>query len=203
MAAINHANSEVVVKVVYYGPALCGKTTNLQCIHENLPGTARGKMLSLATETDRTIFFDFLPVGLGRVRNMNVRMQLYTVPGQVYYNATRQLVLKGVDGVVFVADSQTEMLDANIESFRNLEENLRGDGRELVELPHVLQFNKRDLQRLSSEEELKDRLNKYEVPTCSSVAIAGSGVHETLKQMVRLVLDDLARRYHLDVRAVV
>jgi len=203
MAAINYANSEVVVKVVYYGPALCGKTTNLQFIHENLPGTARGKMLSLATETDRTIFFDFLPIGLGRVRNMTVRMQLYTVPGQVYYNATRKLVLKGVDGIVFVADSQTEMLDANIESFRNLEENLRGDGRELSELPHVLQFNKRDLSRISGEEELKDKLNKYGVPTCCAVATTGPGVHDTLKQAVRLVLDDLARRYHLDVRAVV
>ena len=135
MAAINYANNEITVKVVYYGPALCGKTTNLRYIHENLPGASRGKMLSLATETDRTIFFDFLPIGLGRVRNMTVRMQLYTVPGQVYYNATRKLVLKGADGVIFVADSQTEMLDANIESFRNLEENLRGEARKLSELP--------------------------------------------------------------------
>ena len=203
MATINYAKSEVVVKVVYYGAALCGKTTNLQHIHENLPGTARGKMLSLATETDRTIFFDFLPIGLGRVRSMTVRMQLYTVPGQVHYNATRQLVLKGVDGIVFVADSQMEMLDANTESIRNLEENLRGDARELSEIPHVLQFNKRDLSRISSEEELQDKLNKYGVPTCSAVATTGSGVHETLKHAVRLVLDDLARRYRLDVRAVV
>jgi len=203
MAAINYASNEVTVKVVYYGPGLCGKTTNLRYIHENLPGTSRGKMLSLATETDRTIFFDFLPIGLGRVRNMAVRMQLYTVPGQVCYNATRKLVLKGVDGVVFVADSQQEMLDANIESFRNLEENLRGDGQELAELPHVLQFNKRDLPRLSGEEELKAKLNKYDVPTCCSVATTGSGVHETLKLAVRLVLDDLARRYQLDVRVVV
>jgi signal recognition particle receptor subunit beta len=203
MATINHANNEVTVKVVYYGPALCGKTTNLRHTHENLPGTTRGKMLSLATKADRTIFFDFLPIGLGRVRGMAIRMQLYTVPGQVFYNATRKLVLKGADGVVFVADSQQEMLEANIESVRNLEENLREDGRELADLPHVLQFNKRDLPRLSSTEELDAKLNKHGVPTCCSVATTGSGVRETLKLAVKLVLDDLARRYDLDVRVVV
>jgi len=149
MVLFNYATKELTAKVVYYGPGLCGKTTNLQYIHQNLPETVKGKMLSLATKTDRTLFFDFLPLDLGDIRGMKTRVQLYTVPGQVFYNETRKLVLKGVDGVVFVADSQKEMLGPNAESFKNLEENLKGHGLTLAEMPHVIQFNKRDLPKLS------------------------------------------------------
>src|SRR6185295_4506733 len=153
MVLFNYSTKELTAKIVYYGPGLCGKTTNLQFIHKNLGETVKGKMLSLATKTDRTLFFDFLPMDLGEIRGMKTRMQLYTVPGQVFYNETRKLVLKGVDGIVFVADSQQEMLAPNAESFRNLEENLKTHGLSLAELPHVIQLNKRDLPKLASIEE--------------------------------------------------
>src|SRR5574339_403011 len=145
MVLFNYATKELTAKVVYYGPGLCGKTTNLQWIHEKLPIKNQGKMLSLATKTDRTLFFDFLPIELGTIRGMRTRIQLYTVAGQVFYNSTRKLVLKGADGVVFVADSQSKMLEANTESCKNLEENLRELGLRLDEIPLVMQFNKRDL----------------------------------------------------------
>jgi len=195
MVAINHAIRELTAKIVYYGPGLCGKTTNLQFIHDTLGPDARGKMLSLATETDRTLFFDFLPVNVGRIAGMQARMQLYTVPGQVSYDATRKLVLKGADGVVFVADSQAAMLDANIESFRNLEANLSEQGIQLAEVPHVLQFNKRDLRSVVAVEDLNRALNRHGAPYVEAVAFSGAGVAATLKAISKLVLLDLSRRY--------
>jgi signal recognition particle receptor subunit beta len=195
MVLFNYATKELTAKVVYYGPGLCGKTTNLQFIHENLPETVKGKMLSLATKTDRTLFFDFLPIDLGEIRGMKTRVQLYTVPGQVFYNETRRLVLKGADGIVFVADSQETMLGANVESFRNLEENLKAHGMSLAEMPHVIQFNKRDLPKLSSIEEMNAALNRYNAPFYESVATTGIGVQDTLKAVVKLVLLHLTRKY--------
>src|SRR5438309_2457852 len=154
MVLFNYATKEITAKVVYYGPGLCGKTTNLQFIYESLPSNHRSKMLSLATRTDRTLFFDFLPLDLGKIRGMRMRLQLYTVPGQVYYNSTRQLVLKGVDGVVFVADSQDVALDANLESLQNLEDNLKRQGLRLREIPVVMQYNKRELPNALAVAEL-------------------------------------------------
>ena len=195
MVLFNYSTKELTAKVVYYGPGLCGKTTNLQFIHENLPDDVRGKMLSLATKTDRTLFFDFLPIDLGSIRGMKTRVQLYTVPGQVFYNETRKLVLKGADGIVFVADSQESMLGANVESFRNLDDNLKAHGMCLAEMPHVLQFNKRDLPRLSSIEDINSGLNKFNAPFYESVATTGIGVQDTLKAIVKLVLLHLTRKY--------
>ena len=195
MVLFNYSTRELTAKIVYYGPGICGKTTNLQFIHENLPGAVRGKMLSLATKTDRTLFFDFLPIDLGEIRGMKTRVQLYTVPGQVFYNETRKLVLKGVDGIVFVADSQETMAGANVESFKNLEENLKGHGIKLAETPHVIQFNKRDLPKLSSIEDLNSSLNKYNAPFYESVATTGIGVQDTLKAIVKLVLLNLTKKY--------
>ena len=145
MSFINYASREINCKIVYYGPGLCGKTTNLQHIYNKSAEETKGKMISLATETERTLFFDFLPLSLGEIRGFKTRFHLYTVPGQVFYNETRKLVLKGADGIVFVADSQAQMLGANSESFKNLEDNLKGHGLKLAEMPHVIQFNKRDL----------------------------------------------------------
>ena len=195
MVLFNYSTRELTAKIVYYGPGLCGKTTNLQFVYEQLPEDVKGKMLSLATKTDRTLFFDFLPIDLGEIRGMKTRVQLYTVPGQVFYNETRKLVLKGADGVVFVADSQEQMMASNIESLRNLEENLKAHGMKLGEIPHVLQFNKRDLPRLSSVEELNAGLNKYNCPCFEAVATTGIGVQDTLKGIAKLVLVNLTRRY--------
>ena len=195
MVLFNYATKELTAKVVYYGPGLCGKTTNLQFVHQNLPDTVKGKMLSLATKTDRTLFFDFLPLDLGEIRGMKTRVQLYTVPGQVFYNETRKLVLKGVDGLVFVADSQKDMLQPNIESFSNLEENLKGHGLSLAELPHVIQFNKRDLPKLASVEEINAAVNKYNAPFYESVATTGIGVKDTLNAITKLVLVNLTTKY--------
>jgi signal recognition particle receptor subunit beta len=195
MVLFNYSTRELTAKIVYYGPGLCGKTTNLQFVHENLPGDVRGKMLSLATKTDRTLFFDFLPIDLGEIRGMKTRVQLYTVPGQVFYNETRKLVLKGADGIVFVADSQETMLGANVESFKNLDENLKAHGMKLGEMPHVIQFNKRDLPKLSSIEDLNAALNKFNAPFYESVATSGIGVQDTLKAIVKLVLLNLTKKY--------
>jgi len=195
MVLFNYSTKELTAKIVYYGPGLCGKTTNLQYIHGNLPDQVKGKMLSLATKTDRTLFFDFLPIDLGDIRGMKTRVQLYTVPGQVFYNETRKLVLKGADGIVFVADSQEAMLNANMESFKNLEENLKGHALRLADMPHVIQFNKRDLPRLSSIEDLNSALNRYNAPFYESVATTGIGVQDTLKAIVKLVLLHLTRKY--------
>ncbi|HXV76665.1 MAG TPA: hypothetical protein VD788_10130 [Candidatus Polarisedimenticolaceae bacterium] len=195
MVLFNYSTRELTAKIVYYGPGLCGKTTNLQYIHGTLPDNVRGKMLSLATKTDRTLFFDFLPIDLGQIRGMKTRVQLYTVPGQVFYNETRKLVLKGADGIVFVADSQSTMLGANIESFKNLEENLKAHGMTLADMPHVLQFNKRDLPKLSSIEELNAAINRFNAPFYESVATTGIGVQDTLKAITKLVLLHLTRKY--------
>ncbi len=195
MVLFNYSTRELTAKIVYYGPGLCGKTTNLQFIHGNLPDEVKGKMLSLSTKTDRTLFFDFLPIDLGEIRGMKTRVQLYTVPGQVFYNETRKLVLKGADGIVFVADSQAQMLGANIESLKNLEENLKGHGLKLADMPHVLQFNKRDLPKVSSIEEINSAINKYNVPFYESVATTGIGVQDTLKAITKLVLMHLTRKY--------
>ncbi len=195
MVLFNYSTKELTAKIVYYGPGLCGKTTNLQFIHKNLSNNVRGKMLSLATKTDRTLFFDFLPMDLGEIRGMKTRMQLYTVPGQVFYNETRKLVLKGADGIVFVADSQKEMLGPNVESFKNLEENLKAHGLKLAEMPHVLQFNKRDLPKLATIEELNADLNKYNAPFYESVATTGIGVQDSLKAITKLVLLHLTKKY--------
>jgi len=195
MVFFNYALRKLNAKIVYYGPGLCGKTTNLQWIHDHFEGGQRGKMISLATEGDRTIFFDLLPIDIGTIRGMEVTLQLYTVPGQVHYNSTRQLVLRGADGVVFVADSQRTMQQSNEDSFKNLEENLMLQGIELKDFPHVLQFNKRDLRDLQSVEELDTQLNNYRVPIFEAVATEGVGVQETLEGIVKLVMRSLRERY--------
>jgi len=199
MVLFNYSTRELTAKIVYYGPGLCGKTTNLQYIYNSLPESVRkGKMLSLATKTDRTLFFDFLPIELGTIRGMRTRVQLYTVPGQVFYNSTRKLVLKGADGVVFVADSQSKMIEANIESYRNLEENLREMGIRLEEIPVVMQFNKRDLQNLASIEEMNTRINRHNAPFYEAVAMTGIGVEDTLKAITKLVLNNLSTKYRIE-----
>lgn len=191
MALFNYAKREINAKVVYYGPGLCGKTTNIQYVHHKLNPDSRGKLLSLATQTDRTLFFDFLPVELGDIKGFKTRFHLYTVPGQVFYNATRKMVLKGVDGVVFVADSQRDMLDANLESFQNLKENLAEYNLSLDTLPYVIQFNKRDLPGVMSTEELDKALNFDKVPTFSASALDGQGVLPTLTTICKMVLRNL------------
>ena len=197
MVLINNATKQITAKVVYYGPGLCGKTTNLQFIYESLPSTSRSKMLSLATRTDRTLFFDFLPLDLGKIRGMRMRLQLYTVPGQVYYNSTRQLVLKGADGVVFVADSQDVALDANNESLQNLEDNLKRQGLRIREMPLVIQYNKRDLPNAMPVDDLQREVNKLGVPHYESVATTGVGVEQTLKGITNLVLRHLTKKHGL------
>jgi mutual gliding-motility protein MglA len=195
MVLFNYSTKELTAKVVYYGAGLCGKTTNLQWIHEKLPIRNKGKMLSLATETDRTLFFDFLPIELGTIRGMKTRIQLYTVPGQVFYNATRRMVLKGADCVVFVCDSQEPMLDANLESFENLRENLEANEIDPDEIPMVIQYNKRDLPNALPIEILNERVNPRNLPFHEAVAIRGTGVEETLKGVTGLVFRSLAARY--------
>jgi len=190
MSIINYAARVINFKVVYYGPGLAGKTANLQNIHQVLPDGNKGKMISLATGDDRTLFFDFLPVSALGVRGFTTRFQLYTVPGQTHYNMTRKLVLRGVDGVVFVADSQWDRLRDNVESFRNLDENLKEYGLNLATIPLVLQFNKRDLDRVAPVDYLEFLLNRGErrVPTFEAVAVGGTGVFDTLNTVSRLVL---------------
>jgi len=195
MVLFNYSTKELTAKVVYYGPGLCGKTTNLQWIHEKLPIKNKGKMLSLATEADRTLFFDFLPIELGTIRGMKTRIQLYTVPGQVFYNATRRMVLKGADCVVFVADSQEPMLDANLDAMHNLRENLEANEIEADEIPSVLQYNKRDLPNALPIEILNERLNPRGLPYYEAVAMKGIGVEETLKGATTLVFRALATKY--------
>jgi len=193
MSFINYASREINCKIVYYGPGLCGKTTNLQYIYQKTDPTAKGKMISLATETERTLFFDFLPLALGEIRGFKTRFHLYTVPGQVFYDASRKLILKGVDGVVFVADSQEERLDANIESLLNLQENLEEQGYQLEKLPFVIQYNKRDLPNVSSLDELRQLLNPTEVPEFEACATTGEGVFETVKAVAKLILMELKK----------
>ncbi len=195
MVFFNYALRKLNAKIVYYGPGLCGKTTNLQWIHDHFEGGQRGKMISLATEGDRTIFFDLLPLDIGTIRGMDVTLQLYTVPGQVHYNSTRQLVLKGADGVVFVADSQRAMHSSNVGSWENLKENLLLQGVDLATFPHVLQFNKRDLRDIMSIEEMDSQLNEFDAPIFESVATEGIGVQESLEGIVKLVMRSLRDRY--------
>jgi len=197
MVLFNYSTKEITAKIVFYGPGLCGKTTNLQFVYDALPSNSKSKMLSLATKADRTLFFDFLPLDLGKIRGMRTRVQLYTVPGQVYYNSTRQLVLKGADGVVFVADSQDGLIDANIESWTNLKDNLKKQGVDVRKLPVVMQYNKRDLPGVTPVEIIDKQLNELNCPFFESVATSGIGVEDTLKGIVRLVLKDLMGRYGL------
>jgi signal recognition particle receptor subunit beta len=190
---INYMAREINCKIVYYGPGLCGKTTNLQYIYKRTNPEAKGKMISLATETERTLFFDFLPLSLGEIRGFKTRFHLYTVPGQVFYDASRKLILKGVDGVIFVADSQLERLEANQESLDNLRTNLAEHGYSLEKIPYVIQYNKRDLPNALPVEELRPLLNPFGVLDFEASARTGQGVFETLKAVSKLVLTELKR----------
>lgn len=193
MTFINYASREINCKIVYYGPGLGGKTTNLQYIYDSTAAQAKGKLISLATETDRTLFFDFLPLDLGTVRGFKTRFHLYTVPGQVFYDASRKLILKGVDGMVFVADSQRERMDANIESLFNLELNLNQHGYDLMKVPYVLQLNKRDLPNVISTADLTAELLRKDEPVFEGVANKGVGVFDTLKAVAKQVLLELRK----------
>lgn len=193
MALVNHQTREINAKIVYYGPGLCGKTTNIHMIYHRIAPGQRGKLISLATETDRTLFFDFLPVELGTIKNYKVRFHLYTVPGQVFYNATRKLVLKGADGVIFVADSQRAMLDANLESIANLRDNFNEQGIDLSDFPMVIQYNKRDLPDILPVEELNAAMNPRFVSFYEAVATTGDGVLKTFTAISKLVLQDMQK----------
>jgi signal recognition particle receptor subunit beta len=195
MASINYAIREISVKIVFYGPGLSGKTTNLQVIHRKIPIDYRSDMVSLATETDRTLFFDFLPLDLGKIKGFSTKFQLYTVPGQVYYNATRKLVLRGVDGVVFVVDSAQDKMQENLESFQNLHENLAEYGIKQGSIPIVLQYNKRDLPNALPVQTLDKTINKFGYPWNEAVANQGKGVFESLKIIGKIVIDNLNKKY--------
>jgi len=194
MSFINYSAREINCKLVYYGPGLGGKTTNLQHIYRRVDPSAKGKLISLATETERTLFFDFMPLHLGEIRGFKVRLHLYTVPGQVFYDASRKLILKGADGVIFVADSQLERMESNIESLQNLEQNLGEQGLVLEKMPFVLQYNKRDLPNVVSIEDLQRALNTRNVPWFGAVASTGVGVFETLKAIAKMVLQELKKK---------
>jgi len=188
MALINYATREINVKIVYYGPGLGGKTTNLRWIYGKLDQNTKGKMITLATEMDRTLFFDFLPVDLGRVRGFQTRFHLYTVPGQVFYNASRRIILRGADGLIFVADSQRERREDNIDSLENLRDNLATFNLRLSDTPYVMQYNKRDLPNLMTVAEMEGLLNPERVPYFESVATQGIGIFETLKEIAKTVI---------------
>src|SRR5688572_10942139 len=194
MVFFNYATMQMAAKIVYYGPGLCGKTTNLQQIYQKTSSKSRGEMVSLETETDRTLFFDLLPLDVGNIAGFKTRFQLYTVPGQVFYNSTRKLVLRGVDGIVFVADSQIPMLEANLESFNNLKANLSELGLNLDEIPLVFQFNKRDLKNVLNVEDMNQKLNPRGLPYFEAAALQGTGVFETLKGISKATLIMLRRR---------
>ena len=195
MASINYAAREISVKIVYYGPGLSGKTTNLQVIHKKVPPEYKSDMVSLATETDRTLFFDFLPLDLGTIKGFSTKFQLYTVPGQVYYNATRKLVLRGVDGIIFVADSAPDKIQEGLESFQNLEDNLAEYGYQRENIPIVIQYNKRDLPNALPLDKLDKIINKYHSPYNEAIANKGKGVFESLKIMGKCVIDNLNTKY--------
>jgi signal recognition particle receptor subunit beta len=201
MSLVNYSTREITSKIVYYGPGRSGKTTNLQYIYGQVPEDRRGRMVSLATETDRTLFFDFLPLDLGTISGFQTRFQLYTVPGQVYYDATRKLVLQGADGVVFVADSQRAQAEENVESFRNLQVNLLEQGVDPRQIPIVLQYNKRDLPDVMSVEEMDDLLNYRDLPRYEARALAGAGVFDTLRGISEQVLRRLSQRFGRGVTA--
>ncbi|MDO8426254.1 MAG: GTPase domain-containing protein [Deltaproteobacteria bacterium] len=193
MSFINYSSREINCKIVYYGAGLCGKTTNLHVIYRKSRPEAKGKMITLATETERTLFFDFLPLSLGDIKGFKTRFHLYTVPGQIFYDASRKLILKGVDGIVFVADSQVERMDANIESFENMKINLEEQGYSLSQIPYVIQYNKRDLPNIVPVAELKKVINENGVPDFEAIAANGTGVFETLKAIVKLILIELKK----------
>ncbi len=195
MSFINYSSREINCKIVYYGPGLCGKTTNLQYIYRRTNPDQKGKLISLATETERTLFFDFLPLALGDIKGFKIRFHLYTVPGQVFYAASRKLILKGVDGVVFVADSQIERMESNMESLDDLQINLAEQGYELEKLPFAMQYNKRDLPNIVPIEEMDKLLNHRDVPWFEGIATTGKGVFETLKAVAKLVLFELKKHY--------
>jgi signal recognition particle receptor subunit beta len=192
LSLINYSSREINVKIVYYGPGLCGKTTNIQYIYDKVSPDTKGKLITLATEMDRTLFFDFLPLELGTVKGFKTRFHLYTVPGQVYYDASRKLILRGVDGIVFVADSQTTRYDANIESLYNLHENLSEYSLKLEELPYAIQYNKRDLPDTITVPDLEEELNPKGYPAFEGVATKGVGVFDTLKSVAKGVLRNLS-----------
>ena len=194
MSMINYASKEINCKIVYYGPGLCGKTTNIQFIYEKTNPAAKGKLISLATETDRTLFFDFMPLDLGTIQGFKTRFHLYTVPGQVFYDASRRLILKGVDGVIFVADSQESRFDANVESVMNLKENLKTHGYDIMTIPYILQLNKRDLPTAVSSQRLIEALRVKNEPVFEAVATTGVGVFDTLKAVAKMVLLNLKQR---------
>jgi hypothetical protein len=201
MALFNYATKEITLKIVYYGPGLSGKTTNLQYLHAVLNPETKGKLLSLSTESDRTLFFDFLPVELGKIRDFSIRFQLYTVPGQVRYNATRKVVLKGADAVVFVADSQEDMRDQNIESFENMRENLISNNINPDTIPIILQYNKRDLRNILSIEAIDQDLNQNSAhEVLEAVAIQGKGVEEAFKKITKLLLKDISRKHKIEIQ---
>lgn len=201
MSAINYASKEIYFKIVYYGPGMGGKTSNLQYIHKSIPQQNKGNLVSLATDADRTLFFDFLPLDAVKIHGFTTKFQLYTVPGQVHYNATRKLVLRGVDGIAFIADSQWDKMRENVESFRNLEENLKEYGYSLDEIPYVLQYNKRDMQNIAPVEYMEFLLNRRErkVPSFTSIATKGQGIFDTLNRISKLVL----HRLNMEMKAKV
>ena len=193
MTFINFASREINCKIVYYGPGLCGKTTNIQWIHEQANPEKRGKLVSLATETDRTLFFDFLPLDMGQVKGFKVRFHLYTVPGQVFYDASRKLILRGCDGVIFVADSQATRMEANIESIANLAVNLKENGFDIRTIPYVLQLNKRDMPTAMKPDDMAALLRFRDEPVIEAIANKGNGVIDTLKACARQVLLELQK----------
>jgi len=192
MSLINYSSREINCKIVYYGPGLCGKTTNIQYVYNKVDPGTKGKLITLATEMDRTLFFDFLPLELGTVKGFKTRFHLYTVPGQVYYDASRKLILRGVDGIVFVADSQSARYDANIESLYNLHENLEEYNLKIEDIPFVIQYNKRDMPDIISHEELEQELNPEGYPSYEAIAVKGDGVFDTLKAVAKGVLKRLS-----------
>lgn len=191
MSFVNYVTKEVNCKIVYYGPGLGGKTTNIQYVYQKTSGDNKGSIISLNTENERTLFFDFLPLDLGEIRGFKTRFHLYTVPGQVFYEASRKLILRGVDGVVFVADSQVERMEANLESLKSLEKNLTEQGYDMGKMPLVLQWNKRDLPNTTAVVDLHNALNKWGAPEYEAVAVKGTGVFDTLKMISKLVLMNL------------
>ena len=191
MSFVNYVTKEVNCKIVYYGPGLGGKTTNIQYVYQKTSGDNKGNIISLNTENERTLFFDFLPLDLGEIRGFKTRFHLYTVPGQVFYEASRKLILRGVDGVVFVADSQVERMEANIESLKSLEKNLLEQGYDVEKVPLVFQWNKRDLPNITTVKDLRDALNKRNLPEFEASAVKGTGVFDTLKAISKLVLMNL------------
>lgn len=194
MSFLNYSTREINFKVVYYGPGLSGKTTNIKAIYNKVKSDSKGKLVSLATETERTLFFDFFPLDLGTVKGYKVRFHLYTVPGQIYYSSSRKLIMKGVDGVVFVADSQRERFEANVESLNDMHQNLREYNIDFETLPYVLQLNKRDLPNITPANELLSALRKRDEPVIEAMALKGEGVVETLKAISKLIMIDVKKK---------